>query len=99
MASEDGEAGGAVGGERSEEHTSELQSPCNLVCRLLLVKKKRDIQATIEIPVKELPPARLASTVITMRQLIYLGVLKAYNTDEDKMTCHGHTIADAPRDV
>src|SRR5256885_3477624 len=28
-------------GERSEEHTSELQSPCNLVCRLLLEKKKR----------------------------------------------------------
>src|SRR5256885_11320073 len=25
---------------RSEEHTSELQSPCNLVCRLLLAKKK-----------------------------------------------------------
>src|SRR5256885_13333593 len=28
------------GGPRSEEHTSELQSPCNLVCRLLLEKKK-----------------------------------------------------------
>src|SRR5256885_6708395 len=27
------------GGVRSEEHTSELQSPCNLVCRLLLEKK------------------------------------------------------------
>src|SRR5256885_7508109 len=27
---------------RSEEHTSELQSPCNLVCRLLLEKKKLD---------------------------------------------------------
>src|SRR2546426_2430425 len=27
-------------GPRSEEHTSELQSPCNLVCRLLLEKKK-----------------------------------------------------------
>src|SRR2546426_3570116 len=27
-------------GHRSEEHTSELQSPCNLVCRLLLEKKK-----------------------------------------------------------
>src|SRR5256885_12664134 len=27
---------------RSEEHTSELQSPCNLVCRLLLEKKKSD---------------------------------------------------------
>src|SRR2546426_9396613 len=30
---------------RSEEHTSELQSPCNLVCRLLLEKKKK-IQKT-----------------------------------------------------
>src|SRR2546426_1866571 len=28
--------------KRSEEHTSELQSPCNLVCRLLLEKKKKD---------------------------------------------------------
>src|SRR2546426_5947683 len=27
--------------KRSEEHTSELQSPCNLVCRLLLEKKKK----------------------------------------------------------
>src|SRR5205807_3761310 len=27
--------------QRSEEHTSELQSPCNLVCRLLLEKKKQ----------------------------------------------------------
>src|SRR5256885_4609858 len=27
---------------RSEEHTSELQSPCNLVCRLLLEKKKHE---------------------------------------------------------
>src|SRR2546426_9263003 len=45
-----GSAGGGiaqVGNEpasrnaRSEEHTSELQSPCNLVCRLLLEKKKK----------------------------------------------------------
>src|SRR5205807_5621577 len=28
---------------RSEEHTSELQSPCNLVCRLLLEKKKKTV--------------------------------------------------------
>src|SRR5256885_5391660 len=28
---------------RSEEHTSELQSPCNLVCRLLLEKKKTEM--------------------------------------------------------
>src|SRR2546426_6182840 len=31
----------AVDLQRSEEHTSELQSPCNLVCRLLLEKKKK----------------------------------------------------------
>src|SRR5256885_3266008 len=31
-----------AGAHRSEEHTSELQSPCNLVCRLLLEKKKKD---------------------------------------------------------
>src|SRR2546426_8126624 len=30
---------------RSEEHTSELQSPCNLVCRLLLEKKKQHTRA------------------------------------------------------
>src|SRR5256885_8619339 len=37
---------------RSEEHTSELQSPCNLVCRLLLEKKKskRNISWRIPIP-------------------------------------------------
>src|SRR5205807_5691147 len=31
---------------RSEEHTSELQSPCNLVCRLLLEKKKLCLTST-----------------------------------------------------
>src|SRR5256885_9060209 len=34
-----GLADDVLGGARSEEHTSELQSPCNLVCRLLLEKK------------------------------------------------------------
>src|SRR5256885_12451690 len=33
-----------VAARRSEEHTSELQSPCNLVCRLLLEKKKKTIK-------------------------------------------------------
>src|SRR5438270_8649189 len=42
-----GWAGGALvphAGERSEEHTSELQSQSNLVCRLLLEKKKKKLQ-------------------------------------------------------
>src|SRR2546426_4712093 len=33
---------------RSEEHTSELQSPCNLVCRLLLEKKKKNTSIPID---------------------------------------------------
>src|SRR5256885_12790961 len=36
-----------IGSLRSEEHTSELQSPCNLVCRLLLEKKKK--QLTVDL--------------------------------------------------
>src|SRR5688500_19939853 len=34
---------------RSEEHTSELQSPCNLVCRLLLDKKKKTEEKEVVI--------------------------------------------------
>src|SRR5256885_11152705 len=37
--------------DRSEEHTSELQSPCNLVCRLLLEKKKESHHALINMHV------------------------------------------------
>src|SRR5256885_8442289 len=42
---------------RSEEHTSELQSPCNLVCRLLLEKKKN-----ITPPYQHVAPCRHPST-------------------------------------
>src|SRR2546426_2336962 len=38
-----------LGDNRSEEHTSELQSPCNLVCRLLLEKKKNTQRLTCPI--------------------------------------------------
>src|SRR2546426_7235253 len=38
------------GRRRSEEHTSELQSPCNLVCRLLLEKKKKVIPPALSSP-------------------------------------------------
>src|SRR2546426_8666812 len=38
-------AGSCSSTGRSEEHTSELQSPCNLVCRLLLEKKKDQFAA------------------------------------------------------
>src|SRR5256885_4166636 len=42
-----GGAQGRLAGRRSEEHTSELQSPCNLVCRLLLEKKKKNNETVV----------------------------------------------------
>src|SRR2546426_5642625 len=44
-------------GARSEEHTSELQSPCNLVCRLLLEKKKGATPPRLESPLRHARPA------------------------------------------
>src|SRR5256885_12242105 len=45
---------------RSEEHTSELQSPCNLVCRLLLEKKKNnELQELMTLHVNNLPRSDL----------------------------------------
>src|SRR2546425_7002682 len=43
---------GAAGAQRSEEHTSELQSLAYLVCRLLLEKKKKKKNTTIEITIQ-----------------------------------------------
>src|SRR5256885_9495865 len=50
---------------RSEEHTSELQSPCNLVCRLLLEKKKK--KNIPSIPISTNPYRRCADTMISAR--------------------------------
>src|SRR5256885_11347205 len=47
---------------RSEEHTSELQSPCNLVCRLLLEKKKRRTPDTASLRTHARAPLRTPST-------------------------------------
>src|SRR5256885_11960373 len=45
---------------RSEEHTSELQSPCNLVCRLLLEKKKKKTYTHLLSVYSYMPLALLA---------------------------------------
>src|SRR5256885_12587248 len=47
---------------RSEEHTSELQSPCNLVCRLLLEKKNTEAEEYDPAPVVEEHVPELATT-------------------------------------
>src|SRR5256885_8958617 len=48
------------GDARSEEHTSELQSPCNLVCRLLLEKKKSLSQRLSAHEHGKFPPPQIA---------------------------------------
>src|SRR5262249_58611999 len=40
---------------RSEEHTSELQSLTNLVCRLLLEKKKHTVVPMLQLPIADIP--------------------------------------------
>src|SRR5256885_12490843 len=47
--------------ERSEEHTSELQSPCNLVCRLLLEKK----QTTCAVELTSASPKSADTTLVS----------------------------------
>ena len=57
------------------------------------------IPATIEIAVKELPPARVAYAVTTLRQSIFPGVLKANEAIQEWIATHGHTVAGAPREI
>src|SRR2546426_3345928 len=49
---------------RSEEHTSELQSPCNLVCRLLLEKKKKNQNPHLKQHRNEIPTLHMSQCVV-----------------------------------
>src|SRR5256885_10138983 len=51
---------------RSEEHTSELQSPCNLVCRLLLEKKKKRQAIAMPVMMQLVPNEVLSSRLIVL---------------------------------
>src|SRR5256885_4317268 len=68
--------------QRSEEHTSELQSPCNLVCRLLLEKKKQPhrparARQPLRIPVHSLLGG---APLVTLSRLAALGTVLEYAT-------------------
>src|SRR5256885_10983368 len=66
---------------RSEEHTSELQSPCNLVCRLLLEKKKQISLCTSVLKLPLMPPL----TIITLRTAV--PVMRSGLTYKPPMHC------------
>src|SRR5256885_11896063 len=65
-----GEAAVRVGVLRSEEHTSELQSPCNLVCRLLLEKKKKRMTYPRNYTTHR--PLRLTGNTFTCRTQLWI---------------------------
>src|SRR5256885_9288599 len=72
---------------RSEEHTSELQSPCNLVCRLLLEKKKYS-----RISVAMLVSARLMAA---------LSITSSFSLTHGRLSLHVITVTHvyAPRNA
>src|SRR5205807_8134586 len=75
-----GEADCDVGERRSEEHTSELQSPCNLVCRLLLEKKNEKIEQSVLSKQKplQLPPNVVSVSCSKKVTDIFTSKLKDY---------------------
>src|SRR5256885_3801655 len=82
---------------RSEEHTSELQSPCNLVCRLLLEKKK--IQLTIVVAVQQLDPATpgTASRVYVLGDVLPVLVVRMFldpHPDSDRVGLRPDSVRD-----
>src|SRR5256885_6775440 len=77
---------------RSEEHTSELQSPCNLVCRLLLEKKKQHhVRGRILLPT---PHSRDASR--TLPRAGYSSVHLVLETLRVQLTALAHTPPPRP---
>src|SRR5256885_11661647 len=60
---EEGGSGAVRLEERSEEHTSELQSPCNLVCRLLLEKTTWSAHANCDPPWRLIEINHIAATI------------------------------------
>src|SRR5256885_7526561 len=62
---------GGPRGARSEEHTSELQSPCNLVCRLLLEKKKPILRCAQSLSCPQHPMSPAAATIPPYTALLH----------------------------
>src|ERR1022692_1046588 len=62
---------------RSEEHTSELQSPCNLVCRLLLEKKKKKSELQ--------SPCNLVYSIPLKKKTALSSLLRDYSLDQESV--------------
>src|SRR5256885_9452258 len=88
---------GTLTAKRSEEHTSELQSPCNLVCRLLLEKKKKKtshvVSCTKVIKLISTHANDLTSSLLTAFDRMR-SVVCAVVCDESRVTTSRRLLAD-----
>src|SRR2546430_13652586 len=89
---------GLHGEVRSEEHTSELQSQCNLVCRLLLEKKKLKTRRSCAISKTSVPrrASRATSTSLsafTLRTFSSRSWTAASRNDRTTVACLTATVA------
>src|SRR5256885_4093792 len=66
---------------RSEEHTSELQSPCNLVCRLLLEKKNKTDQARLVMSIGRRSAAVRSEQFRREPPITLFGVARSYSAE------------------
>src|SRR5256885_12107556 len=64
--------------KRSEEHTSELQSPCNLVCRLLLEKKTEPLTSDLA----KLSPIKNRAKLLQSTSRLHLGRMSRSHSTE-----------------
>src|ERR1022692_1888437 len=90
---------------RSEEHTSELQSPCNLVCRLLLEKKNNTLTSSFHVSWTDSPLVALDAfsaqrivppsyhTGVYLRGLSFFSVLFVFFFFNDTATTEIYTLS------
>src|SRR5256885_3696657 len=80
---------------RSEEHTSELQSPCNLVCRLLLEKKKNEFTRSTHSHAKPTAPSRALRCILDALVYNYITVLLTHYFSRSTALAHFTSCLDS----
>src|SRR5256885_7709412 len=81
---------------RSEEHTSELQSPCNLVCRLLLEKKKRIQTSMLVMCLKYSASSSVDTRLYLASNIRYTTLANHIMTHTRVASCNIHSADDSP---
>src|SRR5256885_13099038 len=81
---------------RSEEHTSELQSPCNIVCRLLLEKKKNVLEDWNRLRFEPNQDRRQNQVICHLKNALLISLLELahpYSSTEHHRLNHRHRLS------